>query len=194
MTQHGLTKGEGREAAAVINSVKICVLLEGDDHRAYQTLNKQCAGLHFHPKVLFYLDSLWILNHCWNAQTSVFLLAVRSVAQRNDDFAAITSWCWGYERGASEELLTVHWHPVIGVMPADSVYRPSKDWVSRTFDRVTTHRPGFPPSSISCRSTWCFFVFPHHHFHGHDAPCFTDWAFSPRTGVTSHLQVNLRVV
>lgn len=128
-------------------------------------------------------------NHCWNAQTSVFLLAVRSVAQKNDDFAAITSWCWGYEHGASEELLTVHGYSVISDMPADSVSSPSRDWVSRIFDRVTMHRPRLSPTSSSCRSTWCFFVFPHHHFHGHDAVCFTDWAFSPHTGDTSHLQV-----
>lgn len=127
-------------------------------------------------------------NHCWNAQTSVFLLAVRSVAHRNDDFAAITSWCWGYEHGACKELLTVHGYPVIGVMPADSVSSPSRNWVSRIFHRVTTHRPGVSPPSF-CRSTWCFFVFPHHRFHGHDALCFTDWAFSPHTGDTSHLQV-----
>lgn len=60
------------------------------------------------PKFYFITAHSGCKNHCWNAQTSAFLLAVRSVAHRNDDFAAITSWCWGYEHGASEELLTVH--------------------------------------------------------------------------------------
>lgn len=110
----------------------------------------------------------------------MLLLAVCSVAQSNDDFAGITSWCWGYVHGASEELLMVHGYPFIGVMAADSVASPSRNWVSRIFDRVTTHRP-FP-----CRSTWCFFVFLHHHFHVYDAPCFTDSAFTPHT---PHLQV-----
>lgn len=101
----------------------------------------------FIPK--FYLiTALTMWSHCWNAQQSSFLLAVRSVAQRNDDVAAITSW-YGDWHGASEELLTVHGYPVIGDMAADLVSYPSGDWVSRIFDRVTTHRPGlFHPLSL----------------------------------------------
>lgn len=138
------------------------------------------------PKLNFFSTQfIGCKNHCWNAQTSVFLLAVRSVAQKNDDFAAIPSWYWGCEHGASEELLTVHGYSVISVKPADSVSSPSRVWVSRIFDCVTMHRLPHPPS---CRSTWWFFVFPHH-FHGHDAVCFTAWAFPPHTGDTSHLQV-----
>jgi len=55
------------------------------------------------------------------------------------------------------------------------VSSPSREWVSRIFHRVTTHRPGF---FAPCRSTWCSSVFPHNHFHGNDALCFIDWAFS----------------
>lgn len=96
-----------------------------------------------HAKVVSH-PRRWTLNGCW---TPALLLAARCVAQRNDDFflffsfTAISSWCWGNEHGASGELLTVHGDPVIGAMPADSVSSPSRDWVSRTFDRVTTHRP-----------------------------------------------------
>lgn len=154
----------------------------------------------FNPKVLFYHTPLDVLLKKKNTAgtrrrpRSYWLSAVS--LRRMTIFAAITSWCWGYEHGASEELLTVHRHSVIRDMPADSVSSPSRDWVSRIFDHVTMHRPGTPHPpppppllSLSCRSTWGFFVFPHHHFHGHGAVCFSDWVFSPHTGDTSRLQV-----
>lgn len=103
------------------------ILFEGDSYQAlYLNYKLDCISITKFFYIYIY-HSYWMQHHCWNAQTSAFLLAVRSVSQRNDDFAAITSWCWGYEHGASEELLTVHGYPVVGVVPADSVSSSFRD-------------------------------------------------------------------
>lgn len=128
-------------------------------------------------------------QQCWNARSSAFLLVVRNVAHKNDGFffflAAITSWCWGHERGGSKVLRMVYGYPFIGAVAAASFPSPSRHWVSLPFDRVTIARPGL-----------LFHVAPHDIspsrliiFRGQDAVCFRERAFSPHTADRSHQEV-----
>lgn len=113
------------------------------------------ASDHLNPKVLS-IDSVEDVNA--TAETRIRLrlywLCAASLIRTTIFAAAITSWCWGYEHGSSEELLTVHGYSVISVMAADSVSSPSRDWVSVYLIVSWCTGPGFPP----CMTLYMMFL------------------------------------